>query len=286
MLIGIKNLYVAVMDDEENETYEAPFKIDNIREIGISPNTGVVDADGDNKVVISISYISEVEVKLSITEIPLFIQAKLLGQKMNDGMVIETTDDQPPYVALGYEATKENGSSVFVWYFKGKFMLPDENAATKGETPELQGDEITGTFSGTKSDLSYKKFADSDSPSYVDVSGTWFDSVLTGTGESTTPFVLMSEPFDGETGVPITQTITLIFNEEMDEATITNTDITLAAGTAVNCTVELGSDNKTVTITPNSNLASATEHTLSLAVAVTDVAGNAIVETDIVFTTA
>jgi phi13 family phage major tail protein len=132
MLIGIKNLFIAVMDDETLETYSAPFKIDNLHEIGISPTTGVVDYDGDNIVAISITYISEIEVTMTLADIPLHIQAILGGHSIDDGMVIESTDDQPPYVALGYQATKENGSSVFVWYFKGKFMVGNETATTKG----------------------------------------------------------------------------------------------------------------------------------------------------------
>lgn len=288
MLIGIKNLYAAVIssegDSDTNPTYKAPFKIPNINEIGISPNTGVVDFDGDNNVAVSITYISDIEVTLTLAELPLEIQAVLLGHTIDDGMIIESTEDEPPYIALGYEATKDNGKSIYVWYFKGKFMVPDESAATKGETPELQPDTIVGTFSGRKKDLAYKKFADADSPSYEDVSDTWFSSVLDG--GSSTPYVFMAEPFNGETDVAVDQDIVIVFNEEMDATTIDATSITLNDGASVSVSVSVGSDNKTVTITPDVSMDAATEHTLSLATSITDADGNAITATDIVFTTA
>jgi len=285
MRLGVKSLYYAVMNDEDAETFDAPVKVDGVSSINISANSGTSKFYADNKLHENIPYITDFEITLELAQLNPSTRAALLGNTLDaSGVLTEKTTDKPPYVALGYKITKSNGSDVYVWLFKGKFRVPDESIETEGETPEPQSDEIIGEFSDLD-DGRYKKYADEDAPGYTDVSGTWFDSVYDG-GDST-PYIVLAEPYSGETDVDVTQDLTVVFNKELDGATVDNTNVTLNDGVSVSCTVTLESDGKTINVVPDTDMQAATSHTLAISTGVTDIDGNAVASgTDITFTTA
>ena len=174
MRLGVKSLYYAVMNDEDAETYATPVAVEGVSNIDISANSGTSKFYADNTLHENIPYVSDFEITLEMAELDPETKADLLGNTLDaSGVLTEKTTDNPPYVALGYKITKSNGSDVYVWFYKGKFRVPDESIATEGETPEPQPDEIIGEFSALD-DGRYKKYADEDAPGYVDVSSTWF----------------------------------------------------------------------------------------------------------------
>ena len=178
MLIGIESLYYAKMTDEDAETYATPVEIPGINTIEITPNTGNAEYYADNGLYESLPFVSSVDLGLTLAKIHAKDRAILLGSTHSEGVVIESNNDIPPYVAIGFRALKSNGNYVYVWYFRGKFKIPTETLETKKAETELQDLTIEGTFYGKNANDNYKKFTDEDDPNYVEVSTTWFNAVV------------------------------------------------------------------------------------------------------------
>jgi hypothetical protein len=62
---------------------------------------------------------------------------------------------------------------------KGKFIDPEENNETKGDSINWQTDTITGQFLKTNINDNWRVDADEDDQDAASVIATWFDSVVT-----------------------------------------------------------------------------------------------------------
>lgn len=54
--------------------------------------------------------------------------------------------DEAPYTAIGFRAKKAGGTYKYIWLYKVKFAIPDENYTTKGDSIEFTTPEIVGQF--------------------------------------------------------------------------------------------------------------------------------------------
>lgn len=107
--------------------------------------------------------------------------------------------------------------------------------------------------------------------------------------DTTAPAVDDSTPADAATDVAIDVAPSVTFTEALAPATVDDTTVTLEdTGGAVSGTVSLSSGDTVVTFTPDAVLEYETEHTLTLAAAIEDPAGNALAgaPVEITFTTA
>lgn len=92
------------------------------------------------------------------------------------------------------------------------------------------------------------------------------------TGTSLTPVVLVTNPVNLETGVPLNKIITATFNQVMNPATVTSTSFkVMDGGTPVNGSFTFS--GSMVLFTPSSNLASNTTYTAIITTAVKNAAG-------------
>ena len=111
----------------------------------------------------------------------------------------------------------------------------------------------------------------------------WVDLVFNPSGPDTTkPTVTDRQPAAGATGVPSRTTVSATFSEAVQESTIA---MTLTAGSALPASTSYDSATRTVTLTPNANLAPSTTYTVNLSGA-RDSAGNQMDPVTWTFTTA
>jgi hypothetical protein len=105
-------------------------------------------------------------------------------------------------------------------------------------------------------------------------------SFTTGVADTTPPTVNSTTPANNATGIATSTTVSAVFSEALNAATVTNTTFTLAAGaTAVTATVAYNSANNTATLTPSAALAPSTIYTATLtggSSGIKDLAGNAL----------
>ena len=105
---------------------------------------------------------------------------------------------------------------------------------------------------------------------------TW--SFTTGTFTDTTPpKVLSTVPDNNATGVAVTSAVSAVFDEGIDPATVDNTSFFVTDGVD-NVVGTITVTDNTATFTPSAALAANTVYTATLTTAVTDLAGNPLVD--------
>jgi len=102
-------------------------------------------------------------------------EAALLGHTYTGGQVQQGTNDQAPYVAIGWK-TLRTGSSVYdyYWLYKGKFRKPSIDAKTKEASISPADFVLEGNFVGLTSKTglySNKLRTDDDAAAAATISG-------------------------------------------------------------------------------------------------------------------
>src|SRR5699024_7655250 len=89
----------------------------------------------------------DISVTSGFHRIPLEDKTRLLGWEEVDGLIGAGSEDNPPYVAVVFAKTFEDGSKEYVGLPKGLFTRPNIEANTKepGST-EFSSEEIAAEF--------------------------------------------------------------------------------------------------------------------------------------------
>ena len=97
-----------------------------------------------------------------MADIPLIIQEKIFANAIDDnGVLIRTAQDKPPYFAIGFKSEKSDGKFRFVWLYKVRAKPVTENFATKeGKTINRQTPEVEFTAIKRTHDGRYQAVAD------------------------------------------------------------------------------------------------------------------------------
>ena len=289
--IGLSNLHYALLtsDTVSGVTYEAPVLISGAITANINPNSssGVLWSDDAPSEVFS--QMGQVDVEIEVKDLPLEVQAVLLGHTITGGILKRKSTDVSPYIALGFKSLKSNGSYRYVWLYKGKFQLPEINHQTKNDKVNFQIPKMKASFIRLDYDNSWIKQVDEDHIDYVSTIGTnWFTAVE-GEADTTAPTVT-SVPADAATGVAIDANIVLTFSEAIQASTaiLDNFFIVKADGTDVPFAISINDAHTIVTLNPTSNLASSSVYIAGVTKGgVKDIAGNAIASANVInFTTA
>jgi methionine-rich copper-binding protein CopC len=108
-------------------------------------------------------------------------------------------------------------------------------------------------------------FGDEDTDNFSATS--WFSQVQVPSVAAPSALALSSsDPVDNETGVVVSKTITLTFNNALPAAEIYHVVVSQADGTLVACTNSLDVTKKIMTVNPDSNMAASTVHIVAIGV--------------------
>lgn len=179
--VGIKNLHYAIMTAEDTASTAPTYGTVKAGAVGmlisaeVSVESNSAKLYADNGVYDMANSLGDITVNLETAELPLSVQADLLGHTYASGVMTSNKDDAAPYVALMFEYTKANGKSRWVKLYKGKFSEPTENGHTAEENTEFQTPSISGVFAPLKNNGNWKKTADEDEGASGD---NWYSSVL------------------------------------------------------------------------------------------------------------
>ncbi|MEC0497244.1 MULTISPECIES: major tail protein [Bacillus] len=177
--VGLENLvYAKLIKDEKGDIQYGEVKdfapVISAK-VDTATETGTLYAN--NGPIIAKSQIGETKVSLGVSEIPMEVLADITGQKLVKGVIVYKQDAVPPYVALGFTGTKEDGNKRMVWLTKGRFGLPSEDRKTSEDKVDFQTDEIEGTFI-QRSDKVFKIVGDSGVAGFEEFESTFFDQVF------------------------------------------------------------------------------------------------------------
>ena len=163
--IGLKNVVIAplTVDTESTLTYGALQLMAGAIEATVTPDNADPDILFADDIEFDTLYADpELSFKLKMADIPLQIQEILFANAVDDnGVLIRSAQDKPPYFAVGFKSEKSNGKYRFVWLFKVRAKPMTEIFATKeGKTVNRQTPEVEFTAIKRTHDGRYQAVAD------------------------------------------------------------------------------------------------------------------------------
>lgn len=285
IVTGVEKAYYAILTAEgETPTYEAAKYLPGLREISVTANEEQATIYAENRLYDSENSLGEIEVTLDFASIDTADYVALLGKKLAaGGGIIESADDQPPYIALMIEKTLSGGVKEYMTLYKGKLSIPEDKAKTKEGKTEYQTVSLNGLFMPLENGI-WKHSVKTTDEGFVE--GThkenWGKTVRIPSTEVIQKLTVTGNPIDGADSVNVADNITLTFNNP-----VVNYSVALLKNdfTVVDSTIGIDGENKIVTIDPKQNLTASTKYAVMIT-NVKDIHGQLLADTIIDFTTA
>jgi len=144
---GVDEFFYAVLDESgASIVVSEPERVKFLQTITVEMPQEIVRAYGDNTTAEMAVSSGNISVTSAFHKIPLEDKKVLLGWEEADGVVATGSNDNPPYVAVVFAKTYEDGSREYVGLPKGMFTRPNITGNTKGETTEFSNEEIVAQF--------------------------------------------------------------------------------------------------------------------------------------------
>ena len=190
--IGLKNVVIAPLltDTEAGHSYGDLQLLAGAIEASVTPDNADPDILYADDIEFDTLYADpNIDFKLKMADIPLLIQEMIIANKIDDnGVLIRTSQDKPPYFAVGFKSEKSNGKYRYVWLYKVRAKPLTENFATKeGDTINRQNPEVEFTAIKRTHDARYQAVADEDENGFTAAKAATFltsvyDPTFTTTG--------------------------------------------------------------------------------------------------------
>ena len=295
--VGVDNIYYALVTQDDANAYAAgtPAYLAPAMTITQTPKSNSKVQYADNQPFDSMSSEGETELDVEITGMMLDALATLLGRVYDaaNGQMFDN-GGTPPDVALGFRAKRRDGLYRYYWFLKGNFQAPPEEQATETDTPDPKSTKMKFTairtihqfaLSGSITDSVKRTVGDTADENFTTAS-TWFDNVRVPVVGTPTTLTLTPSPTDGATGVAVSVSPTLTFNNAMNANVLNGIALVSVVGDSpVAAAITINAARKVVTINPDSNLNAAEEYYI-VVVNATDIFGQTYADTVVNFTTA
>ena len=183
--VGLKNMVIAPLteDTEATLTYGELQLVAGAIEASITPENADPDIQYADDAEFDVLYLDpELSFKTKMADLPLAIQELIFGNKIDDnGVLIRTSTDKPPYFAVGFKSEKSNHTFRFVWLYKVRAKPVTESYATKeGTTVTRQTGEVEWTTIKRTHDNQYQAVADEGENGFtLEKGATFLQSVYT-----------------------------------------------------------------------------------------------------------
>lgn len=146
--IGLDKPYFSIITEDANgqETYGTPEVMAKAIQADLTVNKATASLYADDGVDESVDEFTSGTLSLGLNDLASTVAAELLGARVDtNGVLVNSTNDIAPYVAVGFRARKANGNYRYFWLYRVKFGVPATNLATKGESITFQTPTIEGT---------------------------------------------------------------------------------------------------------------------------------------------
>lgn len=153
--VGLKDIYYAIVtsDGEEDTVYETPKRMGKAMTANVQPQFNTGELRAEDGVAETAEARGVTNVVINTDDLTKDVQSDIYGKEVNsEGVLIDSEDDKPPYLALMFRSEKANGAYRHTVLYKGKFTPPESNYETKQETPAFQTPTTNGRFLRRNSD--------------------------------------------------------------------------------------------------------------------------------------
>lgn len=145
---GVEEFYYALLLSETDTTFTTGeiSRVKFLQNIEVEIPQEAVRAYGDNRTAeIAVSG-GDVSVKTQFHKVPIEDKNVIFGLETADGISSMGSEDNPPYLAVIFAKTFEDGSKEWVGLTKGMFMRSKISGKTKEDKTEFNPEEVTGEF--------------------------------------------------------------------------------------------------------------------------------------------
>ncbi len=142
---GLTEFYYKV-HGEDVQAVTDPERIKYLQEISVSKDQDIEKAYGDNQVAEMAVANGTIEVEAGFHKLPLDDRVALFGLEKSEDGIVSVGNDTPPYVAVMFAKTMEDGSREYVGLPKGLFTFPELEGNTKEDGVEFSSDSTTAEF--------------------------------------------------------------------------------------------------------------------------------------------
>lgn len=177
--VGLKNVVIAPLteDTEETLTYGELQLLAGAIEASITPENADPEIQFADDIEFDVLYPDpELSFKTKMADIPLQIQEMIFGNQIDEnGVLVRTAQDKPPYFAVGFKSEKSDKSFRYVWLYKVRAKPVTESYATKeGKTINRQTGEVEWTAIKRTHDGRYQAVADEGQNGFTAEKGAAF----------------------------------------------------------------------------------------------------------------
>ena len=164
--INVKNLVFCTLtsDDSSGVVYGDVYPLAKAMTIEVTPTqaTGVLYGDGAQQE--NLAKLTGLAASLEVNKIAI-----------ENGVMLYSTDDEAPYIAIGYEVEGTNGFSEYVWLLKGRVQEGNQNAAQATDKINFTTDKMLINFIPREYDKYLEFTADSANSEFkADQIENWF----------------------------------------------------------------------------------------------------------------
>jgi phi13 family phage major tail protein len=175
---GLKNVYYALMTDEETPAYSTPVAIPGAVNFSPSPEGEQTKFYADDQVYYTTASNNGYAAEIEFAKLPDAALAALLGWEIDDDGIVEVSDAEPPAFALLCEFDGD-AAGRRVAYYNCKASRSKEEHPTKGEKVEPATGSLTlaimpieiGDYMVVKKSMEYTAGG-------ATVYNAWFDDVV------------------------------------------------------------------------------------------------------------
>lgn len=146
-IIGLKDLHYAKIEEEsKDETKYGDVKgLGPAISLSLEPSSNDEDLYADDAVLFSESAKGATSVELNTAYLENEVESDILGKEMDEnGGIVDSKDDKPPYIAIGGRAESAQGGYEWFWIYRVKLTPNEESKQTKEDTPDYQTPTISG----------------------------------------------------------------------------------------------------------------------------------------------
>lgn len=167
--IGLRDVVYCLLTDDGvatpgEATYDEVKSLKGAISANFSPNASNDTLFADDGPYETASTLGAMTLELNVADLPNDVYAELIGAKIDTTtkVLVNGSNDIPPYVAVGMKVKKSNGEDRYIWYLKGKFAAPDEANQTKADSINWNTPTITGNFLKRVADDNWRFSVDTD----------------------------------------------------------------------------------------------------------------------------
>jgi phi13 family phage major tail protein len=147
--IGLSDMFYSKITEGANgsETYGTPTRLAKAIQANLSIEIAQAMLFADDAAQENVREFQSGTLSLGVDDISPEVAAVLLGSSIDEnGVLVSSSEDVGPPVAVGFRARRANGKHRYFWLYRVLFGAPSTTLQTKGESITFNTPTIEGTI--------------------------------------------------------------------------------------------------------------------------------------------